>query len=121
MGMEKIIVTEEQAKYIEEQLNLKINDNYKAWNIAVTTNLDVMTVARIVTGELYEINRPFKIDDIVGYNNDTSTWVVVEINPFTVSAYTEAENRMSLERKPEDYFLVAKAENREDKKEEGSK
>jgi hypothetical protein len=28
---------------------------------------------------------------------------------------------MSLERKPEDYFLVAKAENREDKKEEGSK
>jgi hypothetical protein len=117
---EKIIVTEEQANVIEGELsNSEFERRALAYNIAlriddIKQHLDLVTIARIVEGEPYEIAYEFKVGDIVKWKNTGAYFEITEdvMYPrdrwyFTVSIATVKKGK-SL------YALVCKAENRED-------
>lgn len=116
--MNKIIVTEEQAKVIENYL-LNRNTKISQFNaIEHATLLDFVTIARIVEGEGYEVKRDFKVGDIVRGKNGRTVLFIIEVNDVFILC-TDKEVLIDDERwvtnyRHEDLTLICKVENRED-------
>ncbi|MGG2024244.1 hypothetical protein AB1282_00400 [Gottfriedia sp. S16(2024)] len=97
-GGEMIYVTEEQAKEITYSFTAGFKDRLLQMEyLRNRTNLDLVTIARIVEGARYEVKRENKVGDIVLRNG--MLYEVLEVNVHLV------DDRCT---------LVCKVENRED-------
>lgn len=101
--LDKIKVTEGQAEIIERVKKSYFKQIEQVDSMLYHTDLDLITIARIVEGEPYEVECEFKVGDIL---LNTKSKVVFEVTQ------TILDRGIIFER---DVFkVVCKAENRED-------
>jgi hypothetical protein len=110
--MEKIIVTEAKAKIIKAMMKAHSDSLDRLESIMRKTGLGIVTVARIVNGEEYEVEYEFKLGDLVKCEKGYVYEICDHFNG--VSTTLRRMEDMGLNR----YKLVCKFENRADLNEE---
>jgi hypothetical protein len=116
--MEKIIVSEEQAKIIDIEILSCSSKAFRVVNISKKVDLDLVTIAQIVEGAPYEVKRQLEIGDVVKNNSTGLVYFVYSKGEYFIGC-TEMEGdhgQRVYSILAKNLTLISKKENREDLK-----
>lgn len=119
--MNKIKLNEQQAKAVKKitSYTYRHKSTYVR-DMEQITDLDLVTIARIVEGEPYEVGYEFKVDDVVYWNKANGIYPIIIVNDGDrCEEWYSNEQHIHIsfvKLHSNEYTLISKAENREDLK-----